>query len=137
MIPIGDKLKALRNKKGLSLRAVGKEIGISFNTLSAYERNIVQPTLENCYKMAEFFEVPIEYFIFGEKSNSEFRDASLLKLFHEVDELEKTDRTVIKNYIKKYIKTKKALSELIAESEDNPDNMEEKVFKKKGKKNNK
>ena len=44
MIPIGDKLKALRNKKGLSLRAVGKEIDISFNTLSAYERNIVQPT---------------------------------------------------------------------------------------------
>ena len=67
MIPIGDKLKDLRKKKGLSLRAVGKEIGISFNTLSAYERNIVQPTLENCYKMAKFFEVPIEYFIFGEK----------------------------------------------------------------------
>ena len=128
MIPIGDKLKTLRKKKGLSLRAVGKEIGISFNTLSAYERNIVQPTLENCYKMAEFFEVAIEYFIFGEKINRFFRDAKLLKLFHEVDELDKADRLVIKNYIKKYIKTKETLSDLIAESEENHNNMEEKSF---------
>ena len=118
MIPIGDILKSLRKNKALSLRALGREIDISFNTLSAYERNVVQPTIENCYKMSRFFEIPIEYLIFGEKAKKDFRDAEMLSLFHEVDVLEKKDREVIKNYIKKFIKARKELEELKKESED-------------------
>jgi transcriptional regulator with XRE-family HTH domain len=36
VIPIGDILKKLRAQKKLSLRALGEDIGISFNTLAAY-----------------------------------------------------------------------------------------------------
>ena len=125
MIPIGDKLKVLRAEKGLSLRALGEEVGISFNTLASYERNLVQPTIEYCFKLSRYFEVQMEYFILGEKSKKEFRDPELLDLFHGTDSLERIDRNVIKRYIRKYLKAKQVLDELTLEAE------EEKTKKKK------
>lgn len=88
MLEIGNVLRRLRKEKGLPLRAVGENVGIPFNTLSAYERNIVQPTIENCYKLSKFFEVPIEYFILEDASKKEFRDVELLHLFHLADSLD-------------------------------------------------
>ena len=105
MIPIGKILKSLRAQKDISLRRMGKEVGISFNTLNAYERNVIHPTLESCYKMSRFFDVPMEYFIFGDKLTQEFRDAELRALTQEADRLKSEDRRVIKSYIKKYLKT--------------------------------
>ena len=118
MIPIGKILKSLRSHKGISLRRMGKEVGISFNTLNAYERNVIHPTLESCYKMSRFFDVPMEYFIFGDKLTQEYRDAELKALFQEVDVLKSADRKVIKSYVKKFLKTKKQLQELIAQAEE-------------------
>ncbi len=118
MIPIGDKLKKLRAEKGLSLRALAEEVDISFNTLSSYERNIVQPTIENCFKLSRYFEVQMEYFILGDKANKEFRDPELLELFHGADRLERTDRSVVKRYLRKYLKAKHLLDELALEAEE-------------------
>jgi len=120
MIPIGKVLRELRNKSGLSLRRLGKEIGISFNTLNAYERNAIHPTLESSYKMARFFDIPIEYLIHGEKATQEFRDAELLALFHDADVLSKEDRSVIKSYLRKFLSTRKQLDELIEEAHESP-----------------
>ena len=117
MLLIGETLRDLRKKKGLSLRALDKKVNISFNTLSAYERNVVQPTLENCYNLSKFFEVPIEYFVLADKSKKEFNDIELLNLFNEVDLFDEEDRVVIKKYIKKYMKTKAELESLKEESE--------------------
>jgi transcriptional regulator with XRE-family HTH domain len=117
MIPIGKVLRALRNKHGLSLRRLGSQIGISFNTLNAYERNVIHPTLQSSYKMARFFDVPIEYFIHGEKTTQEFRDAELRVLFQESDTLNKEDRLVIKSYLRKYLGTRRQLEELIEEAQ--------------------
>ena len=134
MIPIGKVLRELRNKSGLSLRRLGKEIGISFNTLNAYERNAIHPTLESSYKMARFFDIPIEYLIHGEKATQEFRDAELLTLFHDADGLSKEDRSVIKSYLRKFLSTRKQLEELIEEAHERPTVRVEKKPVKKQKK---
>ena len=132
MIPIGAILKTLRAQKKLSLRALGEEVGISFNTLAAYERNLVQPTIEYCYKLSRYFEVQMEYFILGEKAKKEFRDPELLALFHEVDTLQKSDRNVVKGYVRKYLKAKQVLSDLALQAEE-----ESKIVEKKKTKNRK
>ena len=118
MIPIGKILKSLRSKREISLRRMGKEVGISFNTLNAYERNAIHPTLESCYKMSRFFDVPMEYFIFGDKLTQEYRDSELKALFKEVDELKSTERKVIKSYVNKFLKTKSQMEELLAQVEE-------------------
>lgn len=136
MIPIGAVLKALRAQKGLSLRRLGEEVGISFNTLSAYERNFVQPTIENCFKLSRFFEVPMEYFILGENADMAFRDAELLPLFHGVDALPREDRTLVKRYMRKYLKAKETLAELAAQAGEESQE-EEKTRQKRRKKTSK
>ena len=118
MIPIGEILHKLRSEKGLSLRRMGKEVGISFNTLNAYERNAIHPTLENCYKLSRYFDVPMEYFIFGEKVTQELRDAELKALFQEVDALKAPERRVVKSYVRKFLKTRKQMNDLISEAEE-------------------
>jgi transcriptional regulator with XRE-family HTH domain len=133
VIPIGTVLKALRAQKGISLRKLGKEIGISFNTLNAYERNAIHPTLESSYKMARYFEVPIEYLIHGEKATQEFRDVELLAIFHDVDALSREDRSVIKSYIGKYLKTRTQLDELVEEAQERPKAVEKNPDKKRKK----
>jgi transcriptional regulator with XRE-family HTH domain len=133
VIPIGTVLKELRAQKGISLRGLGKEIGISFNTLNAYERNAIHPTLESSYKLARYFEVPIEYLIYGKKATQEFRDAELLALFHDVDALSKEDRSVIKSYIGKYVKTRTQLEQLVQEAGERPKTVEKNPDKKRKK----
>lgn len=118
MIPIGEILHSLRSQKGLSLRRMGKEVGISFNTLNAYERNAIHPTLEYCYKLSRYFDVPMEYFIFGDKLTQEIRDAELKALFQEVDALKASDRKVIKSYARKFLNTKQQMEELISQAEE-------------------
>jgi transcriptional regulator with XRE-family HTH domain len=118
MIPIGEILHKLRSEKGLSLRRMGKEVGISFNTLNAYERNAIHPTLESCYKLSRYFDVPMEYFIFGEKVTQELRDAELKALFQEVDALKAPDRRVVKSYIRKFLNTRKQMNDLISQAEE-------------------
>jgi len=114
---IGDNLRKLRKVKGLSLRQLQKELGISHNTLGSYERNTIQPTIENCFKLCKYFEVPIEYLILGEDCKQNYNDIELIELFNKVDRMDKEDRETIKKYVQKYIKSKEELDKLRGEAE--------------------
>ena len=114
---IGKNLRSLRNKKGLSLRKLQDEVGISHNTLGAYERGSIQPTIENCYILCKYFEVPIEYLILGDDCIREYNDIELKALFSKVDDMDKENREIIKNYINKYIRTAEEFNALKKEAE--------------------
>jgi transcriptional regulator with XRE-family HTH domain len=114
---IGKNLRKLRKDKGLSLRELQDEVGISHNTLGAYERDAVQPTIENYFKLIEYFEVPFNYLAYGKEVTQDFTDSELKILFKRVETLNKKNREVIKNYIKKYLKARTDLDMLKAESE--------------------
>ncbi len=109
---IGNNLRALRKKQGLSLRKLQNEVGISHNTLGSYERNTIQPTIENCYKLCKYFEVPIEYLILGENCSKNYKDIELVELFNLIDKMESEDRETIKKYVYKYIKSKKEFEQV-------------------------
>ena len=115
---IGKNLKILREQKGLSLRGLQRHVGISHNTLGAYERCRIQPTIENYFKLTEFFEVPVEYLAAGERCDGQYRDIELTKLFAIVEKLRTEDRKIIKKYLKRYIKARTELEELKKEIED-------------------
>ena len=109
MAAIGDVLRKLRTERKLSLRAVGREVGISFNTLSAYERNAVQPTIGNCFTLSRFYEVPVEYFVLGEKAEESFHDVELRELTRRVEELSKADRETVKCYLSRFLAARQEL----------------------------
>ena len=118
MYHVCENLKRLREERGLSIRALSREVDITHYTLGAYEREKIVPSLENGFKLAEFFDVPIEYLVKGEKVNSDFNDAKLLELFRTVDEMSREERTVVKKYLQKVIKNRVEWTELQAEAKE-------------------
>ena len=65
MARIGDekmnRIKELRQAKGLSLRDMSEKINMSYITISQYERGKREPKLETWQKLADFFGVSVPY----------------------------------------------------------------------------
>ncbi len=59
---IGEKIKFLRNQKGLSQSDLAKKLYFSNRTISNWERNLREVSIRNLEKLAQFFQVSIDYF---------------------------------------------------------------------------
>ena len=103
MASFGHYLKKLRAERGISLRDLEKEVGISHNTLALYERERTIPSVENGFAIAEFFGVPLEYFFKGKAVVSDFRDATLRELCYHVDRMNDGDREMAKSFLKRIV----------------------------------
>lgn len=64
-----NRLKELRKRKGLTLVELGKEVNLANNTLSQYERGIREPSISMLIKLADFFNVSVDYLIGREPKN--------------------------------------------------------------------
>ncbi|MCL2369861.1 MAG: helix-turn-helix domain-containing protein [Firmicutes bacterium] len=60
---IGEKIKELREKKGLSQRALSLKCDISNATISRIEQDAVYPELETLIKIAKALQVDIDIFL--------------------------------------------------------------------------
>lgn len=56
-----NKIADLRKEKGLSQRQLAKLIGTSQANLSRWEQGLNLPSVIECWKLAEFFEVSIDF----------------------------------------------------------------------------
>lgn len=68
---IGERIKALRIAKGMSIEDVSKKSGISESVISSIEGYLLSPPLGNIISLAKAFEVSVGDF-FGDKGNSPF-----------------------------------------------------------------
>ena len=103
MASFGHYLKKLRAERGISLRDLEKQVGISHNTLALYEKERTVPSVENGFAIAEYFGLPLEYFLKGESVISDFRDATLRDLCRRVDGMSDGDRALAKRYLSRLV----------------------------------
>ena len=103
MASFGHYLKKLRAERGISLRDLEKQVGISHNTLALYEKEHTVPSVENGFAIAEYFGLPLEYFLRGESVISDFRDATLRDLCRRVDGMSDGDRALAKRYLSRLV----------------------------------
>lgn len=61
MSVFGDKIRRLREKKGMSTRMLAEELGISCGQVSKYENGIHEPTLNVLSKYKKIFGVTLDY----------------------------------------------------------------------------
>lgn len=54
------KLKKLREERGLSQKEIAKKIGVSRETISAYETGRAKPSLDVALKLAKILKVSVE-----------------------------------------------------------------------------
>jgi len=59
---VGARIRLLREKQGLSLRAVAERCGLSINSISQIERGENSPTVSSLHRLAKAFQVPITDF---------------------------------------------------------------------------
>ncbi|PKM81652.1 MAG: transcriptional regulator [Firmicutes bacterium HGW-Firmicutes-14] len=69
-ISLGNKLRALREERGLTLKEMGKISGLSFTYLSEIERGTVCPSVETIKDLAGFFKVPVSTLVNSQKTTS-------------------------------------------------------------------
>ena len=59
----GENLKNERIVRGISQEKLAKEIGVSQQAISLYEKNQTEPTIGVCVKMADFYGISIDELI--------------------------------------------------------------------------
>ena len=74
-----ESLKVLRKKRGLTQKELGKILGLDSTSVSKYELSKRIPSLRNAFKLANFFNVPIEEIFpeFGRRSLYPGRESKL------------------------------------------------------------
>ena len=55
-----NKIAELRKAQNLSQRQLAKEIGTSQANLSRWEQGIIEPSIMECWRLADYFDVSID-----------------------------------------------------------------------------
>jgi len=63
LLKVGEKVRQLRRKQGLSLQQLAEKTGFSTAVLSQIETHMVSPSLGNLIKLAHSFNVPVGHFL--------------------------------------------------------------------------
>lgn len=88
---MGQNIRNLRKQKGLTLRALGEELGVTAATISAWELGNKEPNVDMIKKIGGFFMVSVDYLICHEVfENEEHKDDVVHQLARELaDEIYK------------------------------------------------
>lgn len=83
---LSAKLRALRNAKGMSLRQVARESGVSASTLSRLERNIGGPDIVTLVMLEDFYKVRLGSGLDAEMTDAQ-AEAYLVGLGYNLEQL--------------------------------------------------
>ena len=63
MREFAERLLELRKEKNISQAKLAKEIGVSFSVVCYWETDRAEPTAPNLVKLADYFNVSIDYLV--------------------------------------------------------------------------
>ena len=99
---LGNRIKSLREAKGLKQEELAQKVSVSPSAIGMYETNKREPNNEIILKLAEFFNVSTDYLL-GKSDirNPDKIDESKLNVAFEsgYDGLNETNKTLINNII--------------------------------------
>ena len=95
-----DVLKNLRIEKGLLQKEVAEKLDISLSAYSKYEQGISTPTLENLYKIGNFFDVKINTFLNLSENEEEKKLKEKIEVLQKrIESLNNKKEQSIENYL--------------------------------------
>lgn len=81
MINLSKRLKDLRLKEGLTQAELALELGLAKSTISQYESDERKPTYENLIKIADFYNISIDFLLTGDLNVKEKQNTSYNKKY--------------------------------------------------------
>jgi len=82
-VDVGDRIRILRERKGLSQKLLAYKLGMPNQSLSNYERGYREPPADVLKKLADFFEVSVDYLLGREAAIYDKNSPRNLKEFLE------------------------------------------------------
>lgn len=98
------KIEQLRKEKGLSQDNLAKQLNIERRTIANYENNEINNKISNLIKIADFFNVSLDY-LFERQFNNQigYIREDRKELIKMINEMSENDVKEISAYIKGYI----------------------------------
>lgn len=91
----GDRIALLREKRGLTQEELSNKIGISRAALSHYETNRREPDYETINKIANYFNVTVDYLLGRTDQPQTVLDHDVREF---VEHLDLTDESILKKF---------------------------------------
>ena len=106
-MPIGDKIKRLRQEKNWSQDQLAEKIDIGRRFISNYETGKNLPSASTLQKLAEVFGVSVDYLLSDEQTKNlasiPIVDKTLLEYFEEIQNMNPSDQQAIKTLLEAMI----------------------------------
>jgi transcriptional regulator with XRE-family HTH domain len=99
---ISNRIRQLRQERRWSQAELGERLGVHQKQVSAYERGVNLPSTEALIKLAEVFDVTLDYLAFearGQPAALNIQDRELLRRFEELDTLSAQEKTLAKEIL--------------------------------------
>jgi len=103
---LGERIKRLRQERGWSQMQISKKLNVHQKQISGYERGIHAPSIELLMRMAELFNVSLDYIAFDDREDKhriQLADRELMQTVKEIDDLPEEDRMTIKAVLNTFI----------------------------------
>ncbi len=98
MPELGKRIQELRKQNGLTQQELAGRVRISHPQIVRYETKGVQPPANVLARIADVFDVSIDFLVNGDKSQraqQTIKDAELIKNFKELDQLPEEEKKSI------------------------------------------
>ena len=105
---IADKILSLRKDKGWSQQELAKKIGTSGPIIGRYERGEMVPSVEVAKKLADTFDITLDYLVDDTGKLTEIKDKAILERILEIEKLDQEDRKTIVHVIDSLLRDAKA-----------------------------
>ncbi|MGD8847803.1 MAG: helix-turn-helix transcriptional regulator [Desulfobacteraceae bacterium] len=105
---IGDKIQTLRKQHGWSQQQLAKKIGTSGPIVGRYERGEMTPSVEVAKKLADTFDVTLDYLVDDTGRAAEIKDKAMLRRIMEIQALDTEDQKTIVHVLDSLLRDAKA-----------------------------
>src|SRR5688500_12004021 len=82
---IGENLKLLRKRKGVSQEEIAVDLGLTRSSYSGYENGVAEPNLETIIKISEYYNISLDKLIKRELSKISEKDWDKIEKGIDVD----------------------------------------------------
>lgn len=104
---IGAKITTLRKDKNWSQTELSKQVGVSREIIGRYERNEVLPSIEVAKKIADAFDVSLDYLVNKTEQDNIYKDQKMIKRLQDILNLPEKERECLLMNIDHFIKASK------------------------------
>ena len=106
MLDIGSRIVELRKRRSWGQADLAKAIGASRDIIGKYERNENSPSVEMALKIAQVFDVPVDYLL-GQGKHATY-DKETVQRLEDIQALDTETKTVLFNIIDTFLRDAKA-----------------------------